>query len=127
MPTSSIPTKNHTTTPQQRRRLFESWEASGNVQAACQQVGVSIRTFYYWKKRFDESGYAALETTRSHAPKNPNRIPPKVESLIIELKQCHPDWGKLRIANEVIQRFKSLASISPNTVRRVLMDAGLWQ
>ena len=114
------------TTPQQRRLLFEMWEAHGNVEEACKQARVSIRTFYYWKPRFEEGGYEALEETRSHAPKNPHRTPKDVETQIIELKMAQPDWGKLRIAKEVAQSDNSVESISPNTVRRVLEDAGLW-
>ena len=110
----------------QRRVLFEVWEETGSVREACRQARVSIRTFYYWKPRFEEGGYAAVEKPRSHAPRNPHRVPCETAKLIIEMKRTHPDWGKLRIAKEVVQLDDAVESISPNTVRRILEDAGLW-
>ena len=114
------------TTPQQRHLLFETWLATGNVAEACARARVSLRTFYYWRPRFEEGGFAALAEERSHAPKNPSRIAPDIVAQIIDLKQTHPDWGKLRIAKHIVRQNESIASLSPNTVRRVLIDAGLW-
>lgn len=34
------------TTPSQRRLLFETWEATGNVEQACRVAHVGQRTFY---------------------------------------------------------------------------------
>jgi len=49
------------TTPAQRRLLFETWQATGDVEAACASAPVGRRTFYSWKGRFEAGGYAALE------------------------------------------------------------------
>ena len=114
------------TSAPQRRLLFETWQATGSIPHACERARVSIRTFYYWLPRFQDGGYAALDEARSHAPKNPRTIPPSVAKMIIELKQSRPTWGKLRIANEVVNSCDQISSLSPNTVRRVLEDAGLW-
>lgn len=114
------------TTPQQRRLMFETWQETGSVQQACKRAHVSLRTFYYWRPRFEEGGYAALEVVRSHAPKNPRAIPAEVADMIIDLKQSRPDWGKQRIAKEVVKASDAISSISPNTVKRVLENAGLW-
>ncbi len=110
----------------QRRFLFEVWEKTGDVKEACRQARVSLRTFYYWKPRFQAGGYAALDKTLSHAPKNPNRISRQLETQIISLKEQNPAWGKMRIAKTISQLHNNAETVSPNTVRRVLMDAGLW-
>lgn len=57
------------TTAQQRKLLFETWEETGNVTQACRKAHVGRGTFYYWKPRFDEQGYAGLEEFSSRAPK----------------------------------------------------------
>jgi hypothetical protein len=54
------PPRPHTTAAQ-RRLLFETWEATGKVGVAVRTAGVALRTFYGWKPRFVEGGYAALE------------------------------------------------------------------
>jgi transposase len=114
------------TTAQQRRLLFESWEATGNVSEACRKAHVSRRTFYNWKPRFNQAGYPGLETTASSAPKEPQKKSDQIEKQVIEMRRQHPDWGKLRIANELSKSNSWVPLVSPNTVRRILQEAGLW-
>ncbi len=114
------------TTAQQRKLLFEIWEETGNVIQACRKAHVGRGTFYYWKPRFDEQGYAGLEDFRSRAPKEPKRIPPEVEQKVTSMRRENPSWGKRRIADEVAKANNWVPLVSPNTVRRILQDADLW-
>ena len=115
------------TTPQQRKLLFETWEATGNVTTACRKAHVGRGTFYYWKPRFDERGYAGLEAFASRAPKEPSRTAAEIEEKVIAARRAHPEWGKQRIANELAKGNNWVPLVSPNTVRRILEDAGLWR
>ena len=114
------------TTPAQRKLLFETWEATGNVPAACQVAHVGRGTFYYWKPRFDAAGYAALLQFADHAPKAPARISDRLAQRVIALRQQHPTWGKRRISDELAKANHWVPLLSPNRVKRILMDAGLW-
>jgi transposase len=115
------------TTAQQRKLLFETWETTGNVTEACRKAHVGRRTFYYWKPRFEEHGYAGLETFASRAPKEHYRTPPEIEDEVIALRRKHPDWGKRRIADELTKANNWEPLVSPNTVKRILEDASLWR
>ena len=90
------------TTAQQRKLLFESWEATGSIREACRKAHVGRGTFYYWKPRFDTDGYAGLE---SYAPKGPEkgygRVSPEIEQKVLNLHDQHRDWGKHRLADEI--------------------------
>ncbi len=114
------------TTAQQRRLLFETWEATGNVTLACRTAHVGRRTFYYWKPRFGQGGYAALEQFASAIPKQPTRIAPTLEAQVVAIHTDHPMWGKRRIADELAKAHGWHRVISPNTVRRILRDHGRW-
>lgn len=114
------------TTGQQRKRLFELWEKTGNISEACRKAHVGRGTFYYWKPRFDKEGYEGLAEFENHAPAEPFRIAPEIEQAVIEMKQAHPDWGKKRIVQELAKRNNWVPVVSPNTVRRILTEAGLW-
>jgi transposase len=114
------------TTAQQRRLLFETWQATGNVSEACRKAHVSRRTFYNWKQRFDQAGYPGLERPASCAPKEPHKKSDKIEKRVIELRRQHPDWGKRRLADEMAKANNWVPVVSPNTVRRILQEAGLW-
>ena len=115
------------TTAGQRRRLFEIWEATGDVDLACRTAHVGRRTFYTWKPRFLAGGYAALEHFASRAPKRTRRTPDPIAHQVIALRQQHPAWGKQRLADELAKAQGWTPLVSPNTVKRILRDAGLWE
>lgn len=114
------------TTAQQRQLLFETWEATGNVSLACRKARVSRMTFYNWKERFEQGGYAGIEKPNSHAPHKPHKTTAEDEERVIQMRQAHEDWGKRRIADELAKANNWVPLVSPNTVRRILQDAGLW-
>ncbi len=114
------------TTAQQRHLLFETWEATGDVDLACRTAHVGRSTFYAWKPRFDAGGYAVLEQFASRAPKRTRRVADPIAHQVIALRQQHPDWGKQRLADELAKANGWRPLISPNTVKRILHDAGLW-
>lgn len=114
------------TTAQQRRLLFEVWEATGDREEACRRARVSQSTFYYWKPRFEAGGHEALDETNSHAPHHPNLASPEVEAQVIAMRRAHPERGKRRIADELAKGNNWVPLVSPNTVKRILQDAGLW-
>jgi hypothetical protein len=115
------------TTAQQRRLLFETWETSGTVALACRTAHVGRRTFYYWKPRFEQGSYAALEHFAPMAPKLPHRTDPTIEGQVVALRLQHPAWGKQRIADELAKANNWVPLVSPNTIKRILIDAGLWR
>jgi transposase len=67
-----------------------------------------------------------LEEFQSHAPKNPHRKAQEVEEKVIAMRRQHTDWGKKRIADELAKGNNWVPLVSPNTVKRILKDAGLW-
>jgi hypothetical protein len=63
--TDSLSPDNGLTT---EKSLFEVWEETQDVAAACQKARVSERTFYNWKPRFEAGGYAAMENFEPVGP-----------------------------------------------------------
>jgi transposase len=113
-------------TPQQRKLMFETWEASGSVTKACQIARLSRGTFYHWKERFDRNGYAGLEEFESRVRHRLNFKGPDIEQRVIQMRRSNPDWGKARIAQEMAKANNWVPVVSPNTVKRILENAGLW-
>ncbi|MFN8457021.1 MAG: integrase core domain-containing protein [Anaerolineae bacterium] len=114
------------TTVSQRRLLFETWEKTKDVAKACRIARVSERTFYYWKPRFETGGYEVLKQFASPAPQVPHRTAATIEQEVIALRRQNGRWGKRRIADELGKKNNWIAVISPNTVKRILQEAGLW-
>ena len=115
-----------TTTAQQRKLLFETWEETKSVTKACAVAHVSRMMFYNWKLRFEKEGYPGLEHSKSRARKHPPRKSKEIEEQVVAIYQAHPDWGKLRIAQEMAKANNWVAVVSANTVKRILEDAKLW-
>jgi transposase len=115
------------TTAQQRKLLFETWEGTGSVTKACRKAHVGRGTFYYWKPRFDEQGYAGLEAFERRGPKEAHWTSADVERKVIALRRKQPDWGKKRIADELAKANSWVPLVSPNTVKRILKEVDLWQ
>ena len=114
------------TAADQRKLLFETWAAHHDVTVSCRRAHVARGTFYYWQPRFEAGGYAALEHCQSHATKEPARTEPDIEQRVIDLRRQNPRWGKRRIADELAKANRWEPLLSPNTVKRILIDAGLW-
>ena len=116
------------TTPQQRKLLFETWEQTKNVTAACRKAHVGRSTFYYWKPRFIEHGYAGLESyEKVGVPVGTGRVAAEIKRKVLELHEAHADWGKRRLADELTKANNWVALVSPNSVRRILREAGMWK
>jgi transposase len=111
---------------QQRKLLFETWEATGSVSQACQKARLSRRTFYHWKARFDKFGYAGLEEFASRVAHKLNYKSAEIAQRVTDMRREHPDWGKARIAQEMAKANNWMPLLSPNTVKRILRDAELW-
>lgn len=75
----------------------------------------------------DAGGYAALEQYASRAPHSPPRMAPPVEQQVIDARTAHPDWGTRRLADELAKAHGWVPLVCPNTVKRILRDAGLWE
>jgi transposase len=114
------------TTAQQRHLLFETWEATGDIALACRTAHVGRSTFYVWKPRFTAGGYAALSQFASRAPKRTRRLADSIVAQVLALRHQHQGWGKQRLADELAKANGWVPLVSPNTVKRILQDAGLW-
>lgn len=116
------------TTADQRKLLFRVYEETGIVRAACTAAHVGVGTFYYWRERFEAGGYAALEVVGSHRPHTyPQQLPNSVVEEVKDAKGEHPEWGRQRIADELRKAHGWEPVVSASEVRRILIEAGMWE
>jgi transposase InsO family protein len=106
-----------------RFKVLNRAEASTQTVArTCRHFGISRRTFYKWKKRYEMHGAAGL----CDRPRTPHRSPrstaPEVISKILYLRQ-HYHFGPRRIA-DYLKRFHN-QSIAASSVHRILGRHGV--
>jgi len=105
-----------------RFRMLQHAAGTGNVSRTCRHFGISRKTFYKWKGRFDADGQAALGD-RSRAPHcSPRATPADVVSKILYLRQRY-HFGPGKIA-AYLQRFHAI-TIATASVHRVLQKRGM--
>lgn len=114
------------TTYSQRKLLFEIWEETGDVADACRRAHVSQGTYYYWRERFKENGYEGLQKTKKTGPQKGVLIEEGIKADVVRLKKENEGWGKRRIADELAKNNGWVSVISPNTVREILREKGMW-
>jgi transposase len=114
------------TTFSQRQLLFQVWEETQNVAEACRQARTSESTFYYWRERFERGGYEALREFAKSGPASGIQVVEPIQEKVVALKKSHPEWGKRRIVDELAKENGWVPLISPNAVRRILAENGLW-
>jgi len=72
-------------------------ETSGNVAAACRELGIKRVQYYRWKRRYEQEGLDGLYD-KSRAPKShPNRVPWQTTRRLEELSRENPLWGARRL------------------------------
>lgn len=101
-----------------------------NVAALCREAGISRKTFYKWRERYEKEGFEGLEE-RSRRPRHsPHQIPAAIEDEIVRLRKELDDAGDDHGATTIQwhlgrdPRFKRCCP-SKATVHRVLVRRGL--
>src|SRR5688572_27679560 len=99
-----------------RLKLLEAAQHAGNVARTCRHFGISRKTFYKWRQRFEEHGGGGL-ADRARAPHHsPRATPAAVVSKILYLRQ-HSHFGPGKIA-DYLKRFHGL-SVACASVHRI--------
>lgn len=82
-----------------RLSVLQLAEELGNVTEACRRAGMDRTSFYAWKKRFSESGFAGLKDLSNAPHHHPFTTPPEVENQLIETAFEHPGWGCTKLSD----------------------------
>lgn len=116
-------------TPEQQIRQRYAWfqEAArlGNVTLACQRLGISRKTFYKWRRRFQgEQGRREALRDRSRRPHRPRRKVGKAlrRRLLALRRRTHLGPARLRV---LLCQAGTRYVPSPATIAKVLRQAGL--
>lgn len=97
-----------------------------NIRELCRGFGISAKTGYKWKKRYEQLGDAGL-LDRSRRPNtSPSRSRDDVEAAVLTVRDEHPAWGgrKIRcvLEREHLLPTERLPGVS--TVTRILHRHG---
>src|SRR5262245_38957304 len=109
-----------------RAELMNRLAQGERLTDLCQEYGISRKTAYKFKERFERLGVKGLED-QSRAPKViPHRTPPELAELFLAERRQHPSWGAKKIKAVLEERLgRRLPSAS--AVGGILAKNGLVQ
>ncbi len=112
----------------QRRAFIEALlRGAESMSELCAQAGVSRKTGYKWKGRFDAEGWAGLDDRPPIAHQLPHRTSPTVEKALVALKRERPSWGPKKLVTLLAERRPRLQAPAPSTAGEILKRHGLVQ
>lgn len=105
-----------------RISVLQLAEALGNISEACRQSGMDRTSFYNWRRRFQKHGIEGLNDRPSIHKSHPHTTPIMIREKIVSLALEHPDWGCVRLANDL---GKKNICISSPTVQKILIKCSM--
>jgi transposase-like protein len=110
--------------------MFASVQSGGeSVTAVCARLGISRKSYYKYRLRFQMEGTAGLEPWSRRPRSSPARTPPAMMELVIAARAALAvegwDNGSLSIRNRLLR--EGFQPPSWRTIHRVLVRAGLVQ
>ena len=68
-----------------------------NFSELCRRFGISRKTGYKWRRRFERDGPAGLADRSRRPRRSPRRTPDRMESSVLAVRDRHPVWGGRKI------------------------------
>ena len=97
--------------------MFKLINGSKKKEVLCQELGISRRTFYNWKKKYESEGIKGLIRKKPIAYHHPNRLTQEIVERILELRETYK-LGPKRIM-WYLERYHDI-KISESSVSRTL-------
>jgi putative transposase len=110
-----------------RRELIrELVEGARSVSELSQRYGLSRKTIYSWKKRYEEQGLRGLEEKSRRPHQSPRQIITQAwKDVVFELKRRRRTWGAKKIVAELKRRHPDREMVSESTVGRLFRAAAM--
>ena len=109
----------------ERMQFISRLERGERMVDLCREFGVSRKTGYKLKARFERYGPSGLydQSRRPHV--HPRKTPDALVQLVIEARQEFPSWGPKKLHVLLGDRHPGVKLPCPSTMGVIVKDAGL--
>ena len=103
------------------RREFVRFASSDcvNVSELCRRYGISRKTGYKWLSRYGADGPGGLLDRSRRPHHSPDRLPNRMETRILAIRDAHPKWGGRKIRRR-LQDLGTASVPAASTITEVL-------
>ena len=117
-----MPWRNPDIVNQRMEFVLRTYEPTVVFQDLCEEYGISPKTGYKWKRRFEE-GFDGLHDQSRRPKTHADQLAERVVCEIVRVKMAHPRWGPRKI--QAVYRRTHGSAPSESSFKRVLDRAGL--
>lgn len=117
------------TEPVMERARFIALHEEGlySMSELCARFGISRKTGYKWRDRYQAEGLAGLED-QCRAPHScPHHTAAKTEAALVRVREAHPTWGPKKLLPYLARTQPELPLPATSTAGEVLKRHGLVQ
>jgi transposase InsO family protein len=108
------------------RMQFVSRLLSGErMSDLCREYGISRKTGYKYKARFEQKGPQALYDVSRRPHGHPRKTPDTVVQQVLAARKEFPTWGPKKLSVLLKERYPTVPMPCPSTIGVILKDAGL--
>jgi serine phosphatase RsbU (regulator of sigma subunit)/anti-sigma regulatory factor (Ser/Thr protein kinase)/transposase len=87
---------------EKRKHLLEMVEVQGvPVEKACEEMGVSVSTFYKYRRRWKREGDAGLLNKRLRADEGIKQLSYNSRKALLEIVRENPEWGPAKLQRKM--------------------------
>lgn len=98
-------------------------QEGANLSELCRRFGISRKTAYKWRDRYDEAGNKGLQDRSRRPHRSNHRTPEPVEQRVLSMRDAHPAWGGRKIRRR-LQDLGHTALPSVSTLTEILRRHG---
>ncbi len=104
----------------ERLEFVKRWLDGERVTDLCREYGVSRKTAYKMRARYEKFGPRGLFDLSRARKTQCRRIPPAVEQAVLALRAKHPTWGPLKLEAWLRARAPGIHVPSSATIGKIL-------
>ena len=98
-------------------------KSSANFSELCREYGISTKTGYKWKARFEAKGPEGLKEESRRPKSSPEALSEEVVCRLVRIKESHRHWGARKV--QAIYQRSWGAAPSESSIKRVLERCGM--
>lgn len=107
--------------------IFYETIGKRNARLTARHFGITPKTFYHWKNRFDETNLRTLEE-RSRAPlkRRTREYTPLQYVRVVELRRAHIRWGKMKLLKLYQDDFSKDTTMTSWKIQCIITRCGMY-
>jgi len=108
-----------------RKQFISRLLAGERMTDLCREYGISRKTGYKFKERFERLGQVGLRDDSRRPTRSPGRMAEAVRTEVLRIKSTHPTWGAKKVRDWLLGNKPSIVWPARSTIHTLFEREGL--